>query len=106
MNFPHRTTRRLLRTLAVLNALLVVLPASGQPAPTPRAQPGDAVKEQAAGKSAVEKAATGKDAEPETAPIGKRKRKEIKREKQREAMLKRIELNAKGELSSKPALPP
>ena len=108
MNFPHSTVKRLLRTLAILNALLTALPASAQLDTAKPAQPGDApnAKEQAARKSAGEKAAVGKDAGQVGSTLNKREQKALKREKQREAMLKRIELRGQGVPSGKPTPPP
>jgi hypothetical protein len=90
----------------MLNALLIVLPASGQLAPTPPAQPGKTPDSKSAEKSVGKKIAAGAEVGQDGTPIGKKVRKEIKREKQREAMLKRIELRAQGEAPSKPAPPP
>ncbi len=109
MNFSDFTAKRLLSTLAVLNALLIVLPASGQLPTAKPAQPGEASnsKGQAAQESAGEKPAAGKPLnKAQAAGMGKREYKAKKRENQREAMLKRIELKAKGELSGKPTPPP
>jgi hypothetical protein len=86
--------------LAILHAPLIVLPASGEQAPAKPAVTPDS-KEQAAPKTPGEKPA----ADQETAPLNKRDRKALKRENQREAMLKRIE-RLKGAPSGRANLPP
>jgi len=109
MIFPLSKATRLLCPLAILNALLIALPASGEVAATPSAKPGEAPssKEQAAPKSAAEKPVAGKPLnKAQAAGMSKRDYKAQKREKQREAMLKRVERRGQGEPSVKPTPPP
>jgi len=89
---------------ATLGALLITLPAGGEQAPVPPAPPASPAPPSAAPASNEKPKSAG---EPATAEgMTKRERKAEKRERQREAMLKRIENRVPGDPSSKPTPPP
>src|SRR2546430_14394844 len=90
MNFPHLPPRKLLCAFAILNAVMTVLPVRGEPI---------ANREPAGNKTLEE---VGKEA----TPLNKRERKALKRERQREKMLQRIEQRAQGGSQKKSVPPP
>jgi hypothetical protein len=96
MSFPDSKAKTLLRTLTIFGPLLASVLDWSPVALAAPASPSEGARE-----SGSEK--VGKGAGGETEGLGKRERKALKREKQREAMLKRIE---RGVASRKPAPPP
>ena len=99
MSVPSPSTKRLL--LTVLRTSLLLLPAWDLRAAEAPAQPGTTpnAKEPAGAKATDNKGS-------ETPTLGKRDRKALKRERQREDMLKRMEKKAQGDLPAKPTTPP
>ncbi|HZJ15373.1 MAG TPA: hypothetical protein VFD27_10000, partial [Chthoniobacteraceae bacterium] len=84
MSFPDSKAKTLLRTLTIFGPLLASVLDWSPVALAAPASPSEGARE-----SGSEK--VGKGAGGETEGLGKRERKALKREKQREAMLKRIE---------------
>ncbi len=109
MNSPHSTAKKLLGTLAILNALLTMPLASGQSDTTPPAQPAKARKSRGqpdAPPSAGENPATGKaPSKAQAAGMTKREYKKQKRERQQRDMLQRVERRAQGVPATNPTPP-
>jgi len=96
MKLLHLAVKHPLRSLAILSAFLIILPAWGQLSTPPPKPPDDAPKP--APKSAREQAAE--------AGIGKREFKAQKRERQQNDMLKRVEQRGQGEPPRRSTPPP